>query len=232
MSISNKIITSVFCMIVTTACLAMERSQSLVIVEKSSPEPYTFYIPSFSDMSVSLATNWDSFRSTVTNSISDDAAFRKLGWPPTDQIACEELAKSKEIYKRVNDSIQKRIPYSTFLEDYNAINRRTLYCQRALQALSDRPDGVALAMFCMKHHQELMNAFDLSRFLLFVNEKQEKTKHGTQVVDRELSQLKIVPQDNELLNNLFKQSIPTTEEQKQKKIEKLQIVDHQKNGKK
>ena len=211
MGISNKIIIIyVVFIIISTNALAMDSSGS----EKSSPEQLMFYLPSLTEMSESLVTNWNSLKSTVTNSVSDDAAFRKLGWPPSDPIAQEELRKSKAIYARVNFSIQNHAQHETFLEDCSAINRRTAYCQRALGALPYHSDGVGLAMFCLNNHQVLMNPFDLSRFLLFVNERQLKTKQGARVVDQELSKLKIVPKDNKLLNNLLKQSFPKEELEK------------------
>jgi hypothetical protein len=212
MSINNKIIVIGFFVLLNTLSVAMEKTEPLAISSSASEQSLSgFYIPipSFSDAYGAVASSLESFKNTVTNSISDDAAFKKLGWPLLDAIAQQELQTSKSLYKRVNEAIQNRTDYPTFLEDCGFINRRNLYCQRVLQALPTHPDAVNLALFCMQHHKSVMNDFDKSRFLLFVNVGQEKTKKGTQEIDLELAKLTIVPENNALLDNLFEQTVRT-----------------------
>src|SRR6185369_17734452 len=116
MSINKKIICS-FLVVTGAMIYAMEekleksqelkKSQSLEIINKSCSEdspPYTF---SFS--LPTLTAIGSSVVATVNNFMYDTEAFKKLGWPITDKIAQQELEKTQEVYKRVNDCLQKRI---------------------------------------------------------------------------------------------------------------------------
>lgn len=206
----------------------MEGSQPLAIPDRSSPEPYSFYIPTLADTYTSVTNSFDSLKNTVTNFASDYYAFRKLGWPPSDFIAQEELKKSKELYARVNDSIQTHSTYEALLSDYNAITRRNAVCQRVLLALDNYPDALNLALFCIQHHRPVMNDFDISRFLAFVTKEQEKSTKGMQEAYQELAKVMILPNDNQLLNNFFKQNSSKTELEKQTELTKQIELEKQK----
>src|SRR5438128_7995407 len=175
MSIGNKINLSGLLVIITTAASAMEQQPLAIAGKSSSPE-----VGLSSYLYGCVSNSLDSLSSTVINTCSDYAAFRKLGWPPLDLIAQQELEKSKTMYERVNKSIQTQISYPTFLDDCNAITRRNAICQRVLVALDNYPDALNLALFCIQHHRRILNEFDLSRFLAFVNKEQEKSNKGAQ----------------------------------------------------
>lgn len=198
----------------------LHKSESWEIINKSASEdspPYTlsFSLPTAKD----LLNGVNSITATVNNYMYDTEAFKKLGWPIDDIIAKQELEKTQEIYKRVNESLQNRTTYSDFMKDYDFINRRQAYCQRVLQALPNHPQGVVLALFCLKNHRAAMHSFDLIRFLVFIEGELEKFKK----IGAEFSLLTILPEeDNQLLNKLFEQTLlkkypKDTEQQKEKK---------------
>lgn len=232
MGIGNKIITTLFFITITTNIFAMERSQPLAIPDKSSPEPYSFYIPTLADTYTSVTNSLDSLKNTVTNFASDYYAFRKLGWPPSDLIAQEELKKSKELYARVNNSIQTHSTHETLPSDYNAITRRNAVCQRVLLALDNYPDALNLALFCIQYHRPVMNDFDISRFLAFVTKEQEKSTKGMQEAYQELAKVMVLPNDNQLLNNFFKQNGSKPESEKNIELEKPKTLNNKKDTKK
>jgi hypothetical protein len=215
MNIDNKIILSGL-LVLNTAVVAMEKP--LVTLSKSSGQSsgLTSYLSGY------VTSSFDSITNTITNTMSDYAAFRKLGWPPSDEVAMQELEKSKIIYTRVNESIQKQIHYEVFLEDCNAITRRTVICQRVLLALDSYPDALNLALFCIQYHRRVMNEFDLSRFLAFVNKEQNRSTKGAQDVYQELAKVMVLPNDNELLKDFIKQSIPKKDTDEQEKLAKLE----------
>ena len=158
-------------------------------------------------------------------------ALKKLGWPEGDPLAQQELEISQDLYKRVAESLEKREMYNSFSEDCDRINRRQGYCQRALQELPNCPQGVQLALFCLKYHRAAMNSFDLTRFLIFVEEEQEKAKK----VGAEFSLLTILPdQENQSLDKLFKQTLTvknySNDEEKSKKEEVVKKEENKKNN--
>lgn len=224
MSIGNKINLSGLLVIITTVASAMEQ-RPLAIPSKSSPE-----VGLSAYLYDKVSGSFDSLSNTVTNACSDYAAFKKLGWPPSDPVAQQELERSKAIYEKVNKSIQTQILHETFLEDCNAITRRNAICQRVLVALDNYPDAINLALFCINHHRRILNEFDLSRFLAFVNKEQEKSNKGAQDVYKELSRVMVLPNDNELLNRFVKQSISGKETELSKEIvESKKDVESKKN---
>lgn len=230
MSIGNKINLSGLLVIITTAASAMEQPPlpiARAIPSKSSPEQNGFS----SYLYGCVSNSFDSLSSTVINTCSDYAAFRKLGWPPLDLIAQQELEKSKAMYERVNKSIRTQVSYPTFLEDCNAITRRNAICQRVLVALDNYPDALNLALFCIQHHRRILNEFDLSRFLAFVTKEQEKSNKGAQDVYQELSKVMVLPNDNELLNLFVKQSISGKEIELSKEIESKKDTGQKKDKK-
>jgi len=266
MNIGNTIIISSF-FIISTLSLAMEtalsKSQSMPINNGlPSGQPYNSYLnlgtflAGFNHLSDCVASSLDSLSNTITNQISDEAAFRKLGWPLSDEIARQELEKSTLLYKRHNDSFKVFDEYFEYTNDCNAINRRTQYCQRVLWALynntilnhADRPK---LALHCLQHHKQVLNDFDKSKFLFFVQIYQEKTKQDVKQLDQDMLHLTIVPHDNDLLNELLNQTIKQKEEEqkiklaeeekkrkeqieleKQKELEKKKELEKQKQTKK
>jgi hypothetical protein len=219
---SNKKIMCSFLVVTSAMVSAMEEqlqksqelktSQSLEIIHKSCSEdspPYTF---SFSLPTVTGAVS--SLAATYNNYMYNTEAFKKVGWPTTDKIAQQELEKSQEIYKRALQNSGSR-------DDYAFINRRQAICQRVLDELPDHPQGLQLALFCLTHHRAVMTPVDMTRFLDFVQEQQEKSKKA----DVEFSRLTILPEeDNQLLKNLLKQTLvvkkyPNEEEKKRKEEE-------------
>jgi hypothetical protein len=215
MSIDNKIILSGL-LVLNTAVVAMEKPLATLSKSSGQSSGLTSYLSGY------VTSSFDSITNTITNTMSDYAAFRKLGWPPSDEVAMQELEKSKIIYTRVNESIQKQSHYEAFLEDCNAITRRTVICQRVLLALDSYPDALNLALFCIQHHRRVMNEFDLSRFLAFVNKEQNRSTKGAQDVYQELAKVMVMPNDNELLKDFIKQSTPKKNTGEQEKLAKLE----------
>lgn len=225
MRIINKTITSIFLLLATSISLAMEKQQSNqrksnpIEIRNGEQSSYSSYLSSSLAYAVS---SFDSATNTIMNIVSDDAAFKKLGWPPNDSIAQQELEKSKSIYDRHNKSFKNYGTYPEYQEDCDAINRRTNYCQRVLVALYNdtilnRVERGKLALHCLQHHGQALNEFDKSKFVYFVTEEQKKIKNDTQNIDQEFQNLTLVSKDNELLNNLLKQSIKKEEQRKNKK---------------
>jgi len=238
--------------------IELKKSQPLTITNKVSSD-YSSYLTGISaglnHVSDYVASSLGSLSTTVMNQISDEAAFKKLGWPPEDKDAQQELERSKLLYERHNKSFKSYDEYFEYKNDADAINRRTQYCQRVIWALynntipnhADRPK---LALHCLLHHKQVLNAFDTSKFLHFIQKDQERTKHDTKKVDQELEHLTIVPDDNELLNELLNQTIKQKEEeqkiklarekelekqrelQRQKEVEKQKELEKQKSSKK
>ena len=126
--------------------------------------------------------------------------------------------------------------------------------QRVLFALYtntivNHADRAKLALHCLVHHKAVLNDFDKSKFLFFIQKDQKKTKLDIKTVDQGLEHLTIVPNDNDLLNDLLNQTIKQKEEeqkvklarekelqkkmelQKQKEIEKQKEIDKKNNKK-
>lgn len=231
MSINTAKVISGFLALITALSSAMDQEQPFAILSKSLPEQQ---LGLSSYLYGCVSGSFDSLSNTIVNTVSDSAAFRKLGWPPSDALAQQELEKSKVIYKRVNDSIQTQISYSAFLDDCTAITRRNTICQRVLVALDNYPDALNLALFCMQHHRQVLNEFDFLRFLAFVNKEQSKSTQSAQAVCKELTKIMVFPNNNELLNNFVKQSTSHKETEEIKKddlfIEKV-LQDKEKKDK-
>ncbi|HLW72957.1 MAG TPA: hypothetical protein VKR54_02830 [Candidatus Babeliales bacterium] len=174
MRINNKIIMSSLLGLVTTVSFAMEdksnlekslSEKSLSSEELQSSSSYFIPIPSFSGAFEYVSNSLDSLTTTLTNKLSDKAAFQKLGWPFPDKIACQELQKSKEMYGRVNGFYKNKESYSGYFEDLCAVSRRYEYCQRVILALHNNTiandsDRATLALHCLEHHETVMNSFD------------------------------------------------------------------------
>jgi len=212
-------------------------SSSSSSLKKPTPEenPYTFSLPTLA----TVTNAFGSLRETVNNYVWDDSAFKKLGWPESDESARQELRKTQEIYQKVNDALKTRVYYETFLQDCDSITRRHEYCQRVLIVLENHPRGVDLALFCLTNHRQAMNQFDITRFLVFVDEKRATITQGTQKVYADLAALTFVPKDNPLLTGVFQSpSVSPVVEKKiekveQKKVEKPeQKIEPKKDGKK
>lgn len=225
----------VFCVVMSATVSAMELEKSQDAkrtrpkdilnrpVESSSPSySFSFSLPTFA----TVGNGVNSLVTTINNYWYDEEAFKKLGWPTHDKIAQQELANTLVIYKRINSYFQTRELYDDLTEDRRAIGRRYGYCQRVLEALpqiAKRSEALELATFCLKHHGEAMNNFVKSEFLLFVAVETNKSTQEVQKADSEVAQLKIVPEGNELLNNLFLQTARETlkkEEEEKKRKEK------------
>lgn len=224
MSIATKLLLSYCLVIMSNITLAMNEekkvSSAITISGDSSLGQFVEYS---SYVSGWVSNSFDSLKTTVNNFVYDDAAFKKLGWPKNDIEAQQELAKSNEIYIRVNNFLKNNQSYPEYEEDCNAINRRTQYCQRVLVALNNNTipkdsDRVSLALHCLKHHKQVLNDFDKSKFLLSIQLDQEKIKSNAKEIDQELAKITIVPEDNDLLNNLLEQTYLIKEQEKQKQI--------------
>jgi hypothetical protein len=210
----NKVMVYVFFIVISSTLSAMELEKKLEDVKKSRPRdiinrPSENSSPAYS-LSFSLPTitnvinGANSLVTTVNNYWYPSEALKKLGWPEGDTLAQQELKISQDLYKKVTESLEKRETYNGFSEDCDRINRRQGYCQRALQELPNCPQGVQLALFCLKYHRAAMNSFDLTRFLIFVEEEQEKAKQ----IGAEFSLLTILPdEENQSLDKLFKQTL-------------------------
>jgi hypothetical protein len=192
--IINNVIINSFLLLVSAALLAMENKSgaSQPIEIKQTQQSYSSYVSnSFAGGLTCLASSVGSLTNTVVNALSDDAAFQKLGWPPENLIAKDELKRSQDIYKRHNESYKNYKAYIEYDDDCAFINRRTDYCQRALSALYNdtiinRADRIKLAMHCLKHHSQVLNSFDTNKFVDIVKNEQEKIKGYTITTDQEL----------------------------------------------
>ncbi len=192
----NKTIVYLFAMAISVTLSAMElqNSQELTTSQSRQSPGLMQYVGSC------LSSSYN----TVNNYLSDEAAFIKLGWPPSNIDAQKELKDTLIIYQKVNNAVQNNLFYQEFENDYITINNRQGYCQRVLKALSKHPQAVELALFCLKHHKPAMNFFDLTRFGTFVKKELEKS----QKVGAEFSKLTILPEEtNQLLDQLYEQTL-------------------------
>lgn len=178
-------------------------TQSVFAMDQSD-QPYTLsaFIPislqGVTDgIAQCVASSFGSVSSTLTNQLSDAAAFKKLGWPPEDDVAQKELQKSIAVYKRVNAALQSHIlDYPECEADHSFISRRYQYCQRALNVLNSYPDSVNLALYCLQYHKQVMNDFDLKRFLTFVTLHEEAIKKNTLSIDQAWARIKAANDGN------------------------------------
>ena len=246
MNINKVMVYGLFVVISATVCaMELEKSQDVKrtrpkdIVNKpaesSSPSySLSFSLPTITDFvnSVSSAAN------TYYNYRYDDEAFKKLGWPEHDTTANTELKCTLMVYQRVNNYFVTRIPYDELLEDHKVISRRYDYCRRVLENLPKIPkrsEALELATFCLKHHSQVMNDFLKTDFLLFVEVEKNKSTQEVQKADLELAQLKIVPDNNKILNDLFEQTAREKlkkEEEKKKEEPKLKEEEKKEESKK
>jgi hypothetical protein len=231
----NKVMISVFFIVINSMACAMEleksqdvkRTRPKDIVNRSAESSSPAYSLSFGVPSVaSLLNGASSLVTTFNNYWYDEEAFKKLGWPENDEVAQGELVKTLAIYDRVNAYFQTRKAYIDLVEDRRAIGRRYGYCQRVLETLPQIPkraEALELATFCLKYHSQAMNDFIKSDFLLFVSVETGKSTRETQKAVSEVAQLKIVPENNVLLNDLALQTareVVKKEEEEKKRKEK------------
>lgn len=204
MNILKTIVTSGLCVMFTSLSLAMDSKLPIVQYAISDYIPMT--LPSFDDMPQCVASSWDSLKNTVNNKMFDESAFKKLGWPVNDPTAQRELERSTAIYNRVNVALKKRDFYTEFAQDCDIINRRILVCQRALNAFEAHPDGVKLALHCIKHHHYILTPYDLTKFMSFVQSSKKTSQQGVDEIEQELALIKSALVDNPVLNSLIKKA--------------------------
>lgn len=173
------------------------------------------------------ATGWSMVttgftKATVTaiNAYSDEAAFAKLGFPPTNSVNMAELLKFKAVSERHREAIlaNAHIAEEQFSLDDQFLNRRFEFLKRAIHAMPERVDGVELAGFCLEHYGAVMNSFMISRMVTFVQSKKESSEQ----VAQKLSHLVEVT-DSALLRSVLENSgiKRNSVEQGQYKEEKL-----------
>lgn len=200
----------------------VQKSSSIPLLQKSSPDTsgYTLSLPTLT----SLSNNLNSLRNTVNNYVWDDSAFKKIGWPLSDEFAQQQLIETQNVYTRMNNHLKTGIMYDEFKNDSDAISRRNGYLQRVLYALENHPQGVELALFCLEHHEQVMNTFDKTRFLLFVEGKKATITQETRRVYADLLKVTIVPENIPLLSNLKHIASGTEKERLEKEqLEKERI---------
>jgi hypothetical protein len=116
-----------------------------------------------------LSTNTTSLVTTVTNYMSDDAAFAKLGFPPKGAVNEAELAKYKGVIVRHNnDTLNNAWSSEQFKNDVAFLNRRQGYVKRAVEALENYADGFNLATFILTNYNDVMTTFEKTRVAQFL----------------------------------------------------------------
>src|SRR5579863_5739097 len=117
MSSNGKVIMMVLSLIYVQASLCMDQAvpekqpDTILVSEKSASEVAATSsfslgvamstLPTFSDVANYFSSGLVSLQNTVTNQVSDEAAFRKLGWPLSDSVAQTELQLTGERYKLI-----------------------------------------------------------------------------------------------------------------------------------
>jgi len=129
----------------------------------------------FNEICNLTATGLKSATATVSNAVSNDSAFQKLGWPSSDAYAQSELAKCIAKYKAHQEFLLN--PDYYLLSDYTChkafIERRRGYLARAILAFHTLPDGIQFATHCLEHHHCIMNSFDKDEISVFLKQKQQ-----------------------------------------------------------
>ena len=215
MSIISRVIISSFLGLVVTMSWAMEKQQETPV------QSLSFYCSGILATGLEIAAgSFDSLKNTVVNALSDEAAFLKLGWPENNNSSRQELEKCKLIYLRHNEQSKNGQKYEEYHNDCAFINRRSQYCQRALNAILNNTithslDRVTLALHCLKYHQQVLNDFTKSSFVYFVSTENEQIKNSTQKTDQDLINLKNLFENNqELLQNIDSDQLKKDEEKK------------------
>jgi len=130
---------------------------------------------------------------TVTNKVSDEAAFKKLGWPPSDTTAEAELNTCLANYATFKTLT---LNFECFQQEYVEleafINRRRDYLRRAIIAFPtldkgiDGTEGTGFATHCLKHHICIMHSFEEGRIRAFLGKKQRASKNVDQMISQAL----------------------------------------------
>lgn len=153
---NNRMILRIFFFLILP-CYSMHNSNTGIPIPASSSYLGFGWDSSGSGHSPTSPSNWgnllynsaSSLARTVKNAISDDEAFRLLGWPLSDQRAQQELSRIIKIYQ----SVQIETNSEKRQENLRTIVNRTEYLLRVYSALPNRGDGVQLVEFCLTHHQ-------------------------------------------------------------------------------
>jgi hypothetical protein len=160
-----------------------------------------------------VATGFTKATTTAINALSDDAAFAKLGYPPTSTVNASELDKFKGISERHMGAI---LANGTMAEEFRLdeqfLNRRIEFLKRAIHAVPGRVDGVELAAFCLEHYQGIMNSFMVARMATFIKSKEEVSRQ----VSQKLNSLGD-SSDSSLLRSVLQGSGVEQDEQKEEK---------------
>lgn len=218
---------SVFLLAVTTTVLPMEQekpntTQPLTIIQSSLGSYSGILSDGLNYVSECVATSFDSLSNTITNQMSDEAAFKKLGYPGRDKTSREEITKFQSVYQRRQKMIGKAYPER--VNDDAFISRRVQYIQRVLYALhnntiANSTDRPKLALHCIQYHQQILNPLDTEELKYFITAEQEKIKQHTKKVDEDAKKLPITFNNSEALKEFVDQQMREKEEQKRKEEE-------------
>ncbi len=142
---------------------------------------YFLGLPTLAGMANFVSSKVASATETFNNAASNDAAFRKLGYPVSDPIAQLELTKSLGKY----NTIAKEPIFELRCKDLETIGNRVNYLIRVYKCLYPtettygkclpRPDGVLLVEHCMEHHLSVMPDPLKNLFKQYLNEQNAQT---------------------------------------------------------
>lgn len=181
-NLRKKIIVGVFFLIMQDVCAMEQQGQHGALDQYISPETLGSFSSVASNGWSLVATGFAKATTTAINAYSDDAAFAKLGFPPTNDVNKAELLKFKAVSDRHSQAIlaHANIADERFTIDDQFLNRRFEFLKRAINAIPGRVDGVELAGFCLEHYSPVMNSFMVSRLVTFVQSKKESSEQVAQ----------------------------------------------------
>jgi hypothetical protein len=126
------------------------------------------------------ASSLKSFTETVNNKLSDEAAFKKLGWPRSDTKAEAELQtciNNYEFFEKLISNLEYSSTEYSNLESY--INRRREYLKRVMVALPTFINSIEFATHCLEFHLRIMHGFEEKFFRTFLTKRQQAVQLST-----------------------------------------------------
>lgn len=152
-------------------------------------------IPTVGGAAHILCDSASSLYQTTINGLSDDAAFKKLGWPQNDPVATEQLQISLTNY----ETLEKTTDHEKREELLSFVLRRTEYLVRAFLALPYRADAFEMAKFIIQQHQKAMFPLLLTLFLRFTTTQHKAVQSASDTLLKTSDSTMV----NKIINHTF-----------------------------
>jgi hypothetical protein len=171
MSNDSKAVLILLFSLITHFSFSMDKSPNTIVVENPSQIPQSSNIGSppvsaFGCVMSFVASSLESLGTTVKNKLSDEEAFKKLGWPRGDVTAEMELTITLKAYVGIAENNGNHQEY------IERIARRTEYLMRLLRVIeSNKTNESLFVKHCLDHHRSAMPEFLRILFQKYVEKK-------------------------------------------------------------